>query len=353
MLNCSTSSLPDIANGNKRVIDRLVIDKGSSKLVTTKPSATKPVASIATKPDSRVTKSLSAFKTFATKFGAKTSRIKSFTDDKTSDDTHDSKVAIGIKYLQSTEKAVLEGLKGDASFTLDLARGIASQTKSKHNVFKSVNVIKNGLGFNYQFIASETIITAIYPAKVTAHLESLKANPIASLEELKKIEPTVDQRYVTDFEIRETAGLNKLGFRAYIAGRASRKLGKSGETDSIALYNKATGRSVTKNNTLFIAKDRAGNEKGRAIPDFFTPGVVVGDVKDVKRQSNDDQMKTIALIARGQGIFKENGDAVDTGGSIAFDLVVRKSTVVSEPLRIAITASDGGEVRPILEDKND
>jgi hypothetical protein len=93
----------------------------------------------------------------------------------------------------------------------------------------------------------------------------LKNSPIASLEELKKIESGVDERYVTDFEIRENAGLNKQDFRAYIGGRASRKLGKSGETDSIALYNKATGRNATKNNTTYIVKDRDGKELGKAI----------------------------------------------------------------------------------------
>ena len=145
--------------------------------------------------------------------------------------------------------------------------------------------MSKGLGFNYQLIASETIITAIDPAKVAAHLESLRSEPISSLEELKRIEPGVDERYVTDFEIRENASLNKQDFRAYIGGRASRKLGKSGETDSIALYNKATGRNVTKNNTLFIIKTCSGEEHRRAIPDFFAPGVV-GDVKDIKEQSN-------------------------------------------------------------------
>jgi hypothetical protein len=157
-------------------------------------------------------------------------------------------------------------------------------------------------------------------------------------------------RYVTDFEIRENAGLNKQDFRAYIGGRASRKLGKSGETDSIALYNKATGRNVTKNNTLFIVKTRSGEERGRAIPDFFAPGVVISDVKDVKEQSNTPQMKAVALISEGKGVFKENGEAVDTGGKIPFDLVVRKDTVVSQPLQDVINNS-GGKVRPLLEAK--
>jgi hypothetical protein len=179
----------------------------------------------------------------------------------------------------------------------------------------------------------------------------LKNSLIPSLEELKKIESGVDERYVTDFEIRENAGLNKQDFRAYIGGRASRKLGKSGETDSIALYNKVTKRSAAKNNTLYIVKDRSGKEPGRAIPDFFIPGVAVGDIKDVKRQDNEPQMKAIALIAKGNGVSKENGEVIDTGGSIAFDLVVRKSTIVSKPLADAIGESNGGEVYKILEDK--
>ena len=230
---------------------------------------------------------------------------------------------------------------------------MARQTKTANGVFKAVNVVQNGVGFNYQLIASETVITAIDPALVAAHLSELNTKPVPSLEELKKIEPGVDERYVKDFVLKTKAGEIKQEFRAYIGGRASRKLGKSGETDSIALYNKASGRNTTKNNTLYIVKDRSGKELGRAIPNFFIPGVVVGDVKDVKRQTNDPQMIAIALMARGRGVYRENGEAVSTGGELAFDLVVRKSTYVSQPLRNAVLASSGGKVWEILEDKND
>ena len=64
-------------------------------------------------------------------------------------------------------------------------------------------------------------------------------------------------------------------------------------------------------------------------------------------------MIAIALMARGRGVYRENGEAVSTGGELAFDLVVRKSTYVSQPLRNAVLASSGGKVWEILEDKND
>jgi predicted chitinase len=294
-------------------------------------------------------KSLSAFKQFAAKFGAKTSRITAFADDKTSDDTHDGKVASGITFLQNAEKTALQNLKGDSSFTLDVARGVANQTKSNNSIFKNVNVVQKGVGFSYQLIASETIITAIDPAKVAAHLENLRSEPIPSLEELKKIEPGVDERYVIDFEIRENAGLNKQDFRAYIGGRASRKLGKIGETDSIAIYNKASGNSVTKNNQTFeITK---GKDKGTVIPDFYSAGKVVGDIKDVAEISFTSQLRRVDQIARAKDAFIQKGSELQkVEEESKFDLVVRKSTQVFGPLRDAVRES-GGNVYPILEDK--
>jgi hypothetical protein len=133
----------------------------------------------------------------------------------------------------------------------------------------------------------------------------LKNSLIPSLEELKKIESGVDERYVTDFEIRENAGLNKQDFRAYIGGQASRQLGKSGETDSIALYNKASGRSVSKNNKTFeITK---GKGKGTVIPDFYSKGQVVGDIKDTKEISFTSQLRRVDQIAKAKDAFLQEG----------------------------------------------
>ncbi len=325
----------------------LVSGKRKTPPVATPKSSDKPED--AKTSTSKEPKSLSVFKKFAAKFGAKTSRITAFIDDKTSDDKHDGEVATGIKYLQAIEKTKLEGLKGDTSFTLDTAREVANQTKSNNKIFKDVNVVSKGLGFDYQLIASETIITAVNQYKVASHLEDLKSDPIPSLEELKKIEPGVDERYVTDFEIRENAGLNKLGFREYIGGRASRKLGKSGETDSIALYNKASGNSVTKNNQTFeITK---GNDKGTVIPDFYSPGKVVGDIKDIIEISFTSQLRRVDQIARAKdAFFQTNSGLQKVEDECKFDLVVRKSTKIYGPLRDAVRNS-GGNVYPILEDK--
>jgi hypothetical protein len=43
----------------------------------------------------------------------------------------------------------------------------------------------------------------------------------------------VDERCVTDFEIRENASLNKQDFHAYISGRASRNLRLISRLESI------------------------------------------------------------------------------------------------------------------------
>jgi predicted chitinase len=300
---------------------------------------------------SKAPKTLSAFRTFAAKFGANTSRIKAFTDDKTSDDTHDAKVATGIKFLLNAERTALRDLKGDTSFTLETARNVATQTKKANGVFKAVNIVQNGLGFNYQLIASETVITAIDPAVVAVRLSELKSKPIASLEELKKIEAGVDERYVKDFVLKSKAGELKQEFRAYIGGRASRKLGKSGETDSIALYNKASGRSVSKNNKIFEVTK--GRNKGTVIPDFYSAGQVVGDIKDTKEISFDEQLRRVNQIARAKDAFLQEGSQLkEISTESRFDLVVRKNTRVFGPLEEAVNDS-GGKIYRILEEKND
>ena len=98
----------------------------------------------------------------------------------------------------------------------------------------------------------------------------LQTNAIASLEELKQKESGVAERYVKDYVLKKAVGELKQDFRTYIGGRASRKLGKSGETDSIALYNKASGRSVAKNNKTFTVTQ--GEDAGTVIPDFYKAG---------------------------------------------------------------------------------
>jgi hypothetical protein len=185
--------------------------------------------------------------------------------------------------------------------------------------------------------------------KIILGLE-LKNRPIASLEELKKIESGVDERYVTDFEIRENAGLNKQNFRAYIGGRASRKLGKSGETDSIALYNKASGRNVSKNNKTFTITK--GENKGTVIPDFYSAGQVVGDIKDTKEISYDLQLRRVNQIAGAKDVTLTDGsNIVPITAKSAFDLVVRKNTKVYGPLNDAVVNS-GGRVYDILPEKS-
>ena len=101
-------------------------------------------------------------------------------------------------------------------------------------------------------------------------LELIPESFIATITKLEKVESSVTERYVRDFIMKTTAGLISQDFRTYIGGRSSRKLGKSGETDSIALYNKASGRSVAKNNKTFTVTQ--GEDAGTVIPDFYKAG---------------------------------------------------------------------------------
>ena len=142
----------------------------------------------------------------------------------------------------------------------------------------------------------------------------------------------------------------------YVEHRAATKIGKVTEKPGLAAYNAAAGRSASKNNqTIEILKGEPPNyivDRVR-IPDFFIPGDVVGDVKNVNEQSNDEQMRDDARIARADRVRVHDAANLITKQS-KFDLAVRapthdspEGTHVTEPLSSAIKGTGGGVYKVI------
>ncbi len=124
-----------------------------------KSKGTKPVTSSTTKPstsitvDSKKAKSSAAFKKFASdKFGVDETRILKFTDDKTSDDTHDGRVAAGLKAIEVEEQKEMI----DGKISLGKANNVAIRAKRNHKVFKSLTVVEDAKAkrVNYKWTAS-------------------------------------------------------------------------------------------------------------------------------------------------------------------------------------------------------
>ena len=99
----------------------------------------------------------------------------------------------------------------------------------------------------------------------------------------------------------------------------------------------------------------------RREPDFYVPGQVVGDVKNVKRLSYSPQMKdnvAICLAGAPTRVFDVRwyGETALLPSTPRFDLVVRspnhrhKATTVYRPLLDAVH-DNGGEVYDLIDDE--
>ena len=174
------------------------------------------------------------------------------------------------------------------------------------------------------------------------------------LDELAVHEPGVPHRYVSEYK---NVYKGKMPLLRYVEGRAARKLGRLSEGPGIALYNKASGSSISGTKTTFeiLAANRANAGVVRVrVPDFFSATTAVGDFKNVDRISYDEQMRDDYLISRGRSCRIPPAKVI-LGGTRRFDLCVRApkdadggaGTKVYQPLLDAI-AETGGEVYEIL-----
>ncbi|MGW8572549.1 phage tail protein [Streptomyces niveus] len=170
------------------------------------------------------------------------------------------------------------------------------------------------------------------------------------LDRLEKLQPGASRRYVDDFK-NTYKGAQTL--HRYIEGRAARKLGRVKEQPGIDAYNAKTGMSVKKNNEIVEILNRKGKVERERIPDFLEVGAVVGDIKNVKEQSYDEQMKDNSRIAKGTRT-RLRGETALLAATNRFDLVVRApsddhpdGTHVTGPLQEAI-ADSGGSIYELL-----
>ncbi|MFB7852169.1 putative toxin, partial [Streptomyces sp. NPDC056053] len=171
------------------------------------------------------------------------------------------------------------------------------------------------------------------------------------LDKLEKLQPGVSQRYVDDFKKAYKGAQTLL---RYIEGRAARKLGRVKEQPGIDAYNAKSGMGVSKNNSTIEILDKKKKKVERErIPDFFLDTKVVGDIKNVKDQSYDEQMRDNSRIAKGIRV-RLRGETKLLAAANRFDLVVRApsddhpdGTHVSAPLKEAI-ADSGGKIYELL-----
>ncbi len=139
-------------NGIKSAIDRgiqrlIAFVKSKISRIGNQPSSNNTPPPTGAAANSRQPKTLSVFKTFATRFGVEAQRILRFTDDSTSDDTHDERVARGLDAIETEEAKY----KRDNLITIEDARIVASTVKANHGVFKSLQAAENAEKTNVQY----------------------------------------------------------------------------------------------------------------------------------------------------------------------------------------------------------
>jgi len=177
-----------------------------------------------------------------------------------------------------------------------------------------------------------------------------------NLDKLEEREKGVTVRYVKEF-LSVYQGVKyqvPKDIVPYVEHRAARKLGKSGESNSLAKYSQESGISGLSKPLIDVYDSVALKGEPRVrIPDIYKEGVVVGDVKDVQTQSLDAQMRDNVAIIEGKATYHGEKTGI-ANKPRKFDLVVRDSkdgtvagTHVSGPLKEAIEQT-GGEIYEII-----
>ncbi|MBQ0734507.1 eCIS core domain-containing protein [Aquimarina celericrescens] len=203
----------------------------------------------------------------------------------------------------------------------------------------------------------------INPKKPTSKKNLAKARPpeligknTPKLDQLEQVENGVSVRYVHEFKnvYKGTRYSVPGDIVPYVEHRAARKLGKSGESESLSKYSTESGISGLTKPLIDVYDNVAltGNFRTR-IPDIFKEGVVVGDVKNVKTISLDSQMRDNVAIIENKAAYSGEKTRISNRPR-KFDLVVRdskdgtaESTHVSGPLKQAIE-NTGGKIYEII-----
>jgi hypothetical protein len=185
------------------------------------------------------------------------------------------------------------------------------------------------------------------------------------LRQLERAQPNRVRRLIDDYNNRylpkfnaatnQTTTKTAMGEREYLEMRARFILGMQVEEDTLVLYSRLSGISVTKNNypVDILERGTTTKERGRK-PDFFILGTIIGDVKNVGDQDYDSQMRDNFRIADADQVRISPGFAGTPGGRILnpatpadvtprIDLIVRVPwhprgpTVIAPALQTDIT----------------
>ena len=258
-------------------------------------------------------------------FGGKKSKDKE--EKEPADPEKQAKVDAAMLDLDTNEKQAAATGK---SVTQEEAVAIAEGVQQRHPVIKSIKV-EHGEGvWRYLYHASpEEVHSGNEPAAPPTRPPELEGESTPYLELLQK-EPGYEDvafTYVADHP-KYIPKKERWPLIRYVEHRAGTKLGNLAEKPGIAAYNEETGSTVSKNSQAFelLAGDPPNfTRESVRIPDFYEPGVVVGDVKNVKTLSYDKQMQDDVRIARADRVRLLNTTAL-LEGRLRFDLVVKAPT---------------------------
>lgn len=184
--------------------------------------------------------------------------------------------------------------------------------------------------------------------------DELKGKDTPNLDKLEKHEARVAFRYVEGYKVYK--GSKYKDVVSYVEHRAAHKLGRIKEKPGLAAYAAAGGATATRNNKTIeiLRRWKTGYTVQRErVPDIFVEGKVVGDVKDRKEVSFDEQMRDNDRIRKADRV-RVRGAADIITSTCRFDLVVRapkdggvEGTHVTDNLKTAI-ADSGGKIYEIL-----
>jgi hypothetical protein len=227
----------------------------------------------------------------------------------TNDPAHDAKVSAGVAaFAKEEEKYLVNG-----ELSREDAEKVAVKVKADHPVFTAITVVDGKGKWKYHYKASEGDVTGASKKEGDSDEPPL-GTAVNNKENRKRAEIELDKIQKADqvstalakLEAAGKANLNtyKEGYidylnkeeqkffqwpLTYLRGRSSRKLGKVGEKNWLAqAFPGASPRA------FYILEN---DSKRQRIPDGVTSNLIA-DVKDVKYQDLDAQLRDFYAIAK-------------------------------------------------------
>jgi hypothetical protein len=229
---------------------------------------------------------------------------------KTNDPEHDAKVTAGLAAIDEEEKKYAP----EGEISREDAEKVAVTVKAEHPIFKSITVVAGEGTWDFAYVASDGKHKGDKtkegggdppPLGVATNNKTNRAKALVELDKITKADQVNPALVELEAKGKGSLETYKEGYKVYIAdkenkqiqwpltylrGRSSRKSGKVGEKNWLALGFPGTSPKA------FYVVDSDGTKKQR-IPDGVSSGVIA-DVKDVKYQDFDAQMRDFYTIAK-------------------------------------------------------